>query len=714
MSEERDDWVRRIELYLDVGSGGVVVLVDRARDAHIGTLVRALLRKHPDLSIAVSPRELRSAAKGSVVLYHAQPEDAEALNLIRPVLKDRALRVVLWAQGELASELPLKAPDLYDWISHRVLCPQQGAPRFASLGLLAAEAADRPVDWVGSLEELREAVRGAWPGMPMHVVSDSDYEALVAALSRGDGSFVAITQGPSHERTRVRWASARWSLAEAHRHARVAVVGSAFDEAPDWELHGFWAMSAKQADVRALDPGERRGAAVLELEPSALGVWAHAGTETRAAWWAECLDHADPGALLARLAGPPTWEAVVAGRSGAASLRAWGTDQDGIARGRAALVEGGAWRAIAIVDRSVRGAVNPPADVEVEGVLWRDHQEEWGRLADVAAELGHYDVAVHWELKLGSGAQRLAEHLERRVIGMPIAEATRLLELSAGTFEGALPDGYLSLRALMRCHRGDLAEARADRAAFGDRLDPATHAYLDVFLGDWSGARGWLQATGRSPIGPLRQSAVALAAWACNAVPVVAPALLRALPERSHAAEVIGWRWLPVLAIEVLPDQIGSALSGWADEVFHDAPLERAHSWLAASADAERRASHQDAAVFAARGIADLERAFSPREHVLEGVLLMMQGRALARLGQPDRAIDKLALADTIVVRTTENVLHPWALIARFEHAWLRAQHRGGPVEQVDAALAQLEGALWPEHRELREARKMRARLAPG
>ena len=107
----------------------------------------------------------------------------------------------------------------------------------------------------------------------------------------------------------------------------------------------------------------------------------------------------------------------------------------------------------------------------------------------------------------------------------------------------------------------------------------------------------------------------------------------------------------------------------------------------------------------------DVEAAFAPREHVFEGVLLLLQGRALARLGQPDRAIDELAMAESIVFRTTENERHPWALMARFERVWLLARHRGGSMEAVDAALALLREALWPEHRDLREAEKLRSRL---
>jgi hypothetical protein len=66
-------------------------------------------------------------------------------------------------------------------------------------------------------------------------------------------------------------------------------------------------------------------------------------------------------------------------------------------------------------------------------------------------------------------------------------------------------------------------------------------------------------------------------------------------------------------------------------------------------------------------------------------------------------------VAEAVVRRATDNELHPWSLMARFEGVWLRARHRGESTAAVDDALGALREALWPEHRDLRTAERLRA-----
>ncbi len=135
-----DPWVERVAGILGLAQGGVIVLIDRARIDHLRALVLALEASSGPVSVCLEPWEIEEVPHGATVVYEPLPSHARELNAARPLFSDRALKVVLWCSAETSAALARGAPDLFDWISHRVECPG-GAPTFLLEGLrLAREA----------------------------------------------------------------------------------------------------------------------------------------------------------------------------------------------------------------------------------------------------------------------------------------------------------------------------------------------------------------------------------------------------------------------------------------------------------------------------------------------------------------------------------------------------------------------------------------------
>jgi hypothetical protein len=718
---EPDEWLRRVETYLELGSGGVVVLVDGARDAHLGPLVRRLLRRHPDLAIAIDPSELHEVALGGVVVLVARRAHAERLNQLRPVLKDRGLRVVLWSPSSVTSELPLGAPDFYDWISHRVACPRGGALRFVKLGLEAAERAGRPVLWTEPILELGRAVAAVWPGVPMRKVGDDDYDELVEALRKDADEFLFIEN---------RWFDdprARWALAESRTLTRVAVMADAA-ELPSQGFGGYWALSAQRRRVSGLgDPALRAPACILDLELEAVALLSEADPKALETWYGQCLDAPDPGALLARSVSSPSWETIATGEAGPLLLRTFGTDlprsreiADRLGRtdrGREAL----ALMMPAAVPQNALEE-DPPSDaaeVRVECRLRKPGERDWAALAEEAAALGIYDAAIRWDRLGGSPGPLFPIHVEGALIGESRENAERRLERLAGGLPlQDRPSWQVSLLARVACDAGDLDEARRLLARQPDRIDHAHRAAIQVVLGDFHAARDAVaMVEPEGALGPLSKASLAFAAWACDVADDARTRLAstpgRRGPVRSEAA--VWERWLPPLGIAPIESiyldvDIEAIEQAWTTDLW-SLSVEAAFGCLALAADAANRSDHRKVMEWCTRGLMELEQVFTPREHFLEGFFELMAGRSLARAAETDRALDRFARAISVIGRTTANAAHPFLLLARFERAWLLAAQREGDVTEVDEALAALSESLWPEHRELEAAKALRGRL---
>ncbi|MBZ0118139.1 MAG: hypothetical protein K8H88_14150 [Sandaracinaceae bacterium] len=702
---DEDEWARRIETYLDLGSGGVLLLVDRAHDVHLGTLVRRLLPKHPSLEIVVAPDELHEVEPGSAVVFVLRREHAEALNRLRPIVKDRDLRVVLWSPAAVTAELPLRAPDFYDWISHRVECAPSTAPRFAVLGLLAAERAGRPVRWEGGAPLLRRAVAGAWPDVRIWTNEWwYGYGGLVDELRRSSGDFSVLEM--SYE-TGPR--ALRWALAEAHRRERVAIQVEGHYPI---ELSGFWRLSAARLRLAGLRRGPARlSACVLDLERDALELLRRATPESLETWKEQLARETDQAASLAAHVEPVPWEAVATGEAPAPFLRAFGADPELGRRVR----EIPGWEkderlqaALVVLEREA-APLPPPGDaplsaLQIERALWQpDPPRE--RLVASASELEEYEVATHW-----AGFSPL--HVEAALVGVPRERAERTFARARVGATEPDPPWLVSLRLRVSADYGDLTVVREAVERGPERIESPQLAYFRALLGDWMGARDALRAHPAQGLGPLGKSALAFAAWACDSAALVAERLdvTGVSPDRREAA--VWLRWLPVLGL-LRSEELRSAEPTEYEHVWIGT-VEGGMSQLAQACSALIREEAGECVRASATGIDVLERDLGPAEHHLEGILNWVQGRALARLAQPDRALDRFDRAVSILRRTTGNEAHPWILLARFEHAWIRAAQRGGDVAEVEAHLEALRATLWPEHRELKNAEAMRARLHRG
>lgn len=694
---DADGWLREVETYLELGSGGVVVLVDGAHKARLGELSRHLLRRHPDLWIATTAAELREAPKGSHVLLEARYRGVEALNLARSVLKERALRVALWSARPVTEKLSVSAPDFYDWISHRVECPPGDVPRFVSLGLRAAEAAGRPVSWAGSINTLHRAVAATWPERPFRerlIDPSVDYDEIVEALETGKNEFVALTVD---RRSRLRL---RWALAETRRRARVAIRSAT---RTPLSLAGSWRVQARTSSLlAAASQPERRMLLAMDLELGVESLVARAGEGALEA----CLESEDPAVLLARRSpgGPDSWAAMATGIGPLGwELRAFGMDPRAVAALRTS-VSDDAWRALAILEPE-RLLETPlaepiPPNVWVECQLWRDAERPWSEMAAIAAHAGHHDVAVRWERFAGSDSLTLSHRVELSLVGRSFEKRRQLLQRTADSREGASEAlWWRALDAHVRGEAGYVVELREAVASLGASFDPAFAAFAHVVLGDWKTAREEIVAAvergGASR--PLARDALGFAAWACDAGDLVLEELFSEVidPEDASDPEMSFARWIPVLARHGLVGE---------ERQHRDAGLQQVYDELAAALVEAGRGDHVHAERFAADGLTALQRAVSPREHYLEGVLLLLRARALAHLAQPARARDLLRLAASIVRRTTASPDHPWALMADLDRARLDAVHSQGPAEDVKAAVQALEAKLWPLHAEVRRA----------
>lgn len=102
--------------------------MDQARPQLLGQLVRALLPRYPDLQVPVRLSQISALPQGSTLVLVPHAEDADQLNLGRPIFAYRELHAILFCDSETTVALARQAPDFFDWISHRVECPSSALP----------------------------------------------------------------------------------------------------------------------------------------------------------------------------------------------------------------------------------------------------------------------------------------------------------------------------------------------------------------------------------------------------------------------------------------------------------------------------------------------------------------------------------------------------------------------------------------------------------
>lgn len=207
------------------------------------------------------------APHGATLVLVPRAEDADWLNINRPVFAQRELRVVLFCDTETTVALARQAVDFFDWISHRVECPNR-PPRFAVAGIRCALAARAPgIVWQGG--DLEATFAAARPLGKLYKLSASrPYGELLAELREHPRAWIAFTDVDSHFRLR----HVRWALAEVGTRTRAILVEPTVHSPGWWPVHARLAAPrearAQLETAGASFPG--RLAALNELEPEAI------------------------------------------------------------------------------------------------------------------------------------------------------------------------------------------------------------------------------------------------------------------------------------------------------------------------------------------------------------------------------------------------------------------------------------------------------------
>src|SRR5690606_16581658 len=135
-----------------------------------------------DAGLVITDRadDLVSCEPGALVLLLVRSVDLAWLNINRPVVAQRSLRIVLWPEAAVGERLKCESPDFHDWISHFVKCPP-GVPGFAVEGLRVGSRWWPGVAWTGAGLELALAEVGI---ETTQLDPDSEFEGLVETLTR--------------------------------------------------------------------------------------------------------------------------------------------------------------------------------------------------------------------------------------------------------------------------------------------------------------------------------------------------------------------------------------------------------------------------------------------------------------------------------------------------------------------------------------------------
>jgi tetratricopeptide (TPR) repeat protein len=262
-----DGWLDALTSALRLSRSGVLLLVDHARQESLGELVEALVPDHPELDVHTDVQRMLDVPHGATVVLVPRAQDADWLNINRPLFAQRELRVVLFCDTETTIALAQRAVDFFDWISHRVECPVR-PPRFAVAGIRTALAVRAPgIVWTGG--DLQTAFRAARPRGHLHVVSAAlPYAKMVDEIRAHRRAWLAWTDVDSYFRLR----RVRWAHAETGHRTRAILVEPALRSPGWWPVHGRMA-DVREARAQLESSGVRfpgRNAALVDFEPDAL------------------------------------------------------------------------------------------------------------------------------------------------------------------------------------------------------------------------------------------------------------------------------------------------------------------------------------------------------------------------------------------------------------------------------------------------------------
>lgn len=377
-SPAQPHWLDRLIVAIELSDRGVLTLVNGAAPARFREAYLRLRACDPATDVIIDVRRLAMLPPRTTVILALEPtiddDDLDWLNLNRPVLSDRQLRVVLWCEDSMATVLAQRAPDLFDWISAWVDCPP--APVAHAVADVRAAILSRAsgVAWDGpGLENTLAAIR---PGRPVRRVAVGSYQSMFDALTSREPGWLVL-EGID---TEFHLRRLRWAMAEARRRAiAFHSVGHHLDQT----LPGWWAVSAMQVPIaKAVHEltgvgGTGRLAALTGLDPDA---YMYLRFALRRGIAAERLE-----ALLAVASNPRTALHDLAQQSG------WTAKE--------VILEHDPQRPVAVQRALKHEAARHERDDDPIVSALREQPLElkrWAELGTEALKLGDFEVAIRW------------------------------------------------------------------------------------------------------------------------------------------------------------------------------------------------------------------------------------------------------------------------------------------------------------------------------
>ena len=171
-------WLGKLARWLELGREKVAILVEEASPGGLRPLVSMLLEREPPV-VCFHVTDLLDVPAGSLVVLTLHEAELNWINLNRPIIANKRLRLVLWLDFPL-HRLKAKAPDFFDWISHIVRCPRL-PPQLTVRKLRDARAALQPVAWRG--KDLDEALDRIGEGL-IRIEARGTFAQLVAAVEK--------------------------------------------------------------------------------------------------------------------------------------------------------------------------------------------------------------------------------------------------------------------------------------------------------------------------------------------------------------------------------------------------------------------------------------------------------------------------------------------------------------------------------------------------
>lgn len=151
----------------------MIIGLEGAHPACVGPLIELLLEEGAPVRVCFAAHELLEAPEDArVVLLHAA-RDAEFLNIVRPVVSERRLRVLVWLRPGDRRELSRRARDFLDWMQESVDVPEF-VPGYGERALRRALDEGAAIVWEGP--PLREVV----PEVTVLLPDVAEDEAIVA------------------------------------------------------------------------------------------------------------------------------------------------------------------------------------------------------------------------------------------------------------------------------------------------------------------------------------------------------------------------------------------------------------------------------------------------------------------------------------------------------------------------------------------------------